>query len=155
MVFAMLRDQHKREALALLILRLGLAWFLLVWGITKFLAPVHFGKLYAYFHGLDLDRLVVFAMGAAQIAIAVAMILGLWRVVTYALGWLIHSVTIAVISGNLIAPFLIRDGFPANRNQTVALAAWCGFAAFYLLRDRDLWSLDIWWRRRRGATPPA
>jgi len=144
-----LTDQAKREALALLILRVGLAWFLLVWGITKLLAPAHYGKLYAYFHGLDLDRMIVFAMGAGQILIAIAMILGLWRAVTYALGWLIHTVTIVIISGNLIAPFVIRDGFPSNRNQSIALATWCGFTALYLLRGRDLWSLDAWRSRRR------
>ena len=37
-----------RGALAVLMLRLGLGWFLLVWGVTKFLAPGHYVKLYAY-----------------------------------------------------------------------------------------------------------
>lgn len=112
--------------------------------------PGHYVKLYAYFHGIALETMAVYAMGAAQTAIAAAMALGLWRRVFYALGWLNHTVTMAIVSGALIAPFAINNGYPTNRNQTVALAAWCGFAALYLLRGRDSWSLEEWLRRRRG-----
>jgi MYXO-CTERM domain-containing protein len=67
-----------------------------------------------------------------------------------------HTVTVIVILPSLIAPFVIEDGFPVNRNQAVALAAWAAFAALWLLRRRDHWSLDDWLARRRaGAAPSA
>ena len=50
---ARMQTPAARGALAVLLLRLGLGWFLLVWGVTKFLAPGHYVKLYAYFHGFD------------------------------------------------------------------------------------------------------
>ena len=113
-----------RGALAVLLLRLGLGWFLLVWGVTKFLAPGHYVKLYAYFHGFDLAASLPYYMGAGQTVVAVAIILGLWRRASYAAGLLIHTITVAVVIGELVTPFVIEKGFPAHRNQTIALAAW-------------------------------
>lgn len=138
-----------REALGLLILRLGLAWFLVVWAVNKILAPAQYQKIWGYFHGLDIGASMPLVMGAAQIVICLAMALGLWRVVTYALGFIMHAVTIAVILPSLIAPFVIEKGFPTNRNQAIAVAALAGFAALWLLRHRDHWSLDAWLARRR------
>ncbi len=139
----------RTDAAAVLVLRLGLGWFLMVWGVTKILAPGQAVKLYAYFHGVDLGAWMPYAMGGAEIALAAAIVLGLFGRVSYALGLLAHTVTIMVISGALLAPFVVEDGFPSNRNQSVAVAAWVGFIALYLLRGRDAWSLDAWIARRR------
>jgi len=92
-----------------------------------------------------------FVMGSLQIAICVAIAAGLWRTVSYALGFIMHSVTIVVIFPSLIAPFVITNGFPTNRNQAIAVAAWAGFAALWLLRNRDHWSLDAWLARRSST----
>lgn len=89
-----------------------------------------------------------YAMAAGQIIVCLAMVLGLWRVVSYAAGFAMHAVTVAIISPTLIAPFVISDnGFPTNRNQAIAVAALAGFAALWLLRHRDHWSLDAWLRK--------
>ena len=149
-VVAKTQDPAARAALAVLVLRLGLGWFLLVWGVTKFLAPGHYVKLYAYFHGFDLAASLPYYMGGGQTVVAVAIVLGLWRRASYAAGLLIHTITIAVIVGDLVTPFVIEKGFPAHRNQTVALAAWAGFIALYLLRDLDRWSVDGWLAARRA-----
>ena len=54
-------------------------------------------------------------------------------------------VTVIVILPSLIAPFVISDqGFPVNRNEAIALAALGGFAALWLLRHRDHFTLDSW-----------
>lgn len=139
-----------REPLALLILRLGLAWFLFVWAVNKILAPVQYQKIWAYFHGLEIGPSLPLAMGALQIAVCAAMALGLWRAVTYGLGFAMHAVTVAVILPGLLAPFAIENGFPVNRNQAIAVAALAGFAALWLLRRRDRWTLDVWLARRGG-----
>ena len=137
-----------REAAALFILRVGLAWFLLVWAVNKILAPGQYVKIWGYFYGIDLGASMPYAMAAGQIAVCIAMVLGLWRVVTYAAGFAMHAVTVAIISPALIAPFAINDnGFPVNRNQAIAVAALAGFAALWLLRHRDHWSLDA--RRKK------
>jgi hypothetical protein len=43
-----------QEALGLLLLRLGLAWFLFVWAVNKMLAPVQYAKLWGFFHGIEI-----------------------------------------------------------------------------------------------------
>lgn len=144
-------SSETREALGILILRIGLAWFLLVWGVNKFLAPGHYVKLYAYFHDLEIGASMPYYMGVGQTILAVAIVLGLWRRVSYGLGLVLHTVTMAVILESVLAPFLIEDGYPSNRNQSIAVAAWCGFLALYLLRSRDSWSLDRWLERRRNG----
>ena len=90
-------------------------------------------------------------MGAGQIVICGAMALGLFRVVSYGLAFAMHSVTIWVILPSLAAPFMVEDGFPVNRNASVAVAALVGFAALWLLRHRDHWALDVWWAKRRAG----
>ena len=137
--------QTRYEALGLLILRLGLAWFLFVWAVNKFLSPVQYQKIWGYFHGIEIGSTMPFVMGGAQIIICVAIALGFWRIVSYGLGFAMHAVTIIVISPNLAAPFIINaNGYPVNRNASIALAALAGFAALWLLRHRDHWSLDRW-----------
>lgn len=142
-------DAEKRDALALLILRLGLAWFLFVWAVNKILVPGQYEKIWGFFYGIDIGPNMPLYMGAAQAGICILIALGLWRVVTYALGFLMHSVTIAIIFPRLMAPFVVRDEFPVNRNSAIALAALAGFAALWLLRQRDHWSLDAWLAARR------
>lgn len=137
-----------REALGLLVLRVGLAWFLLVWAVNKILAPAQYQKIWGYFYGIDIGASVPYLMAAGQILVCIAMMLGLWRVVSYGLGVAMHAVTVAIITPALIAPFVINDnGYPTNRNQAIALAALGGFTALWLMRHRDHWSLDVWLRK--------
>ncbi len=143
--------QHRYEALGLLILRVGLAWFLMVWGVNKILAPGQYARIWGYFHGIEIGASMPYVMGGIQIVVCLAIMAGLWRVVTYALGFAMHAVTVAVIAPTLIAPFVIKDGFPTNRNQAIALAALGGFAALWLLRHRDHWSLDMWLKSRKAG----
>ena len=142
---------EQREALGLLILRVGLAWFLFVWAVNKILAPAQYERIWGSFHGVEIGATLPLIMGGLQIVICLAIALGFWRVLSYALGFLMHAVTVAVIAPKLIDPFVINDnGFPVNRNSAIALAALAGFAALWLLRHRDRWSLDVWIARRRS-----
>jgi len=142
--------QKWQESLGLLVLRLGLAWFLFVWAVNKILAPGQYVKLWGYFHGIEIGANAPYIMGGAQLVIILAMTFGLWRTLSYGLGLAMHTVTIVVIFPSLMAPFVINNGFPSNRNDAVAIAALAGFAALWLLRDRDHWSFDAWLARHRN-----
>jgi len=144
-------DKNLRyEALGLLILRIGLAWFLFVWAVNKLLAPVQYQKIWGYFHGIEIGSTMPYVMGGAQIVICLAMVLGLWRIVSYGLAFAMHAVTVVVISSRIAAPFVINaNGYPLNRNASIAVAALAGFAALWLLRHRDHWSLDQWIKLRQ------
>jgi uncharacterized membrane protein YphA (DoxX/SURF4 family) len=143
-----------RVASALLLLRLGLGYFLLVWGVNKFLAPKQTVAIWGYFYGIDISAWLPQLFGAGESIVAVAIIAGLARRLSYGTGLLIHGVTIVVISERLVAPFVIEDGFPVNRNLSVAVPALMAFAAMYLMRARDAWSLDNWIARHRAKTRP-
>lgn len=149
----MLRDADKRDAIALLILRLGLIWFLFVWAVNKIIEPGQYARIWGYFHGIDIGATMPFYMGTAQTIICVVAALRLWRSLSYGLLFLMHLVTVIVIAPSLIAPFVIEDGYPANRNHSIAIAALAGFAALWLLRQRDHFSLDAWWHRRKAPGP--
>ncbi|NQV59696.1 MAG: hypothetical protein HQ502_08505 [Alphaproteobacteria bacterium] len=140
-----------RDALALLLLRLGLAWFLFVWAVNKIIEPGQYVRIWGYFHGIDIGANMPYFMGGAQIFICVAVALGLWRNVSYGLLFAMHLVTVIVILPSLAAPFVIENNYPVNRNNAIALAALGGFAAIWLLRHHDHWSLDAWLARRKAA----
>ena len=103
-----------------------------------------------YFHGIPIGPDMPYYMGAAQIALSLAIMLGVFRTASYALGFVAHGVTVVVVLPSLLAPFVIEKDFPVNRNQAIALAALVGFAALWLLRHRDCWSVDAWWASRRS-----
>jgi len=140
-----------QEPLGMVLLRLGLAWFLFVWAVNKILAPEQYTKIWGYFHGIDIGATAPYVMGGVQIVICLAIALGFWRTISYGLGFAMHAVTTAVISSELIAPFVIKNGFPTNRNQAIALTAFAAFAALWLLRKRDVWSLDVCLAKRRAG----
>ncbi len=48
---------YKREALALLLLRLGLSWFLFVWAVNKIIEPGQYAQIWGYFHGIEIISL--------------------------------------------------------------------------------------------------
>ncbi len=103
----------KRDALALLLLRLGLAWFLFVWAVNKIFEPGQYVLIWGYFHGIDIGANLPYFMGGAQIVICIAAALGLWRTVSYGLLFAMHLMTVFVILPSLAAPFVIENNYPA------------------------------------------
>ncbi|MEH6402598.1 MAG: hypothetical protein V7750_04450 [Sneathiella sp.] len=144
-----MNEFDKRDAAALLILRLGLVWFLFVWAVNKIIEPGQYTRIWGYFHGVDIGVTMPYVMGGLQILICLIAALGLWRRVSYGLLFLMHLVTVIVIFPSLIDPFSIVDNFPVNRNNAIALTALSGFSALWLLRHRDHWSLDMWLSRSK------
>lgn len=141
----------RSEALGLLLLRVGCAWFIFVWAVNKFTAPGQYKWLVGKFDNIEVDLTDVYLIGAAQIVICIAVLIGLWRVVSYAALALLHAGTIYRIWPKLIDPFAISEkGFPMNRNSAIALAIFMAMVALWLLRDRDIWSVDAWLKRRRA-----
>lgn len=139
------------EALGLLLLRAGCAWFIFVWAMNKFFAPGQYAFILKRFDGIEAEFLQVYAIGAAQVAVCLLVFAGLWRGISYAALALLHAGTIYRIWPKLIDPFEISErGFPVNRNSAIALAIFMAMIALWLLRERDVWSVDGWRARRRG-----
>ena len=140
-----------RDGAALLILRLGLAWFLFLWAAHKIITPGQYAQLARHFDGVDPSIWQIYAAGGVQIALCLLAAMGFLRWVAYPALALMHLFTVTRRWEGFFDPFALNDrGFPVNRNQVIDLAVVAAFAALILLIHRDRWSLGGWLDRRDG-----
>jgi len=140
-----------RDGLALLILRLGLAWFIFLWAAHKIITPKQYQSLARNIDGVELDFTTIYAVAAVQIVICVLVALGALRWISYSALMVMHLFTVSRRWEGFLDPFaLSARGFPINRNQVIDLAVLGAMIALILLIHRDRFSLDAWWQRRRA-----
>ncbi len=118
---------------ALLALRITLGLFLLQWGVEKFVVPQANVFIWSHFYGMDVSQTLGYAFGAAEIAIALCMILGQFRTIVYGAALILHAVTVLVTWRQLIDPW----GDPINHLFTAGIPVLGGFLALFLLRHWD------------------
>lgn len=150
-----LSPTDKLDALAVLILRLGLIWFLFLWAIHKILATSQYQSLARNFDDVELSVTTVQLIGAAQILVLFLALIGIFRPFTYGAMALTHAFTVFRQWERYIDPFAINDrGFPVNRNVSISAAAMCAFLVLLLLIHRDHYSIggclkrkwkESWW----------
>ena len=138
----------KRIPAALLILRFFLAIFLLQWSIEKLMLPDAAARIASGFYGLTLPAPASYALGVAELILSLALLLGVYRTVSYGLALLVHTVTVVVSWRQLFDPWgLAKIG---NHLWISTWPTWGGFAALFLMRQRDSWTVDGW---RAPASP--
>lgn len=139
----------RRDALAVLILRLGLIWFLFLWAIHKILATGQYQNLARNFDEVELGATTVQLIGGAQIAVLVLALIGIFRPFTYGAMAVTHAFTVSRQWDRYIDPFAISErGFPVNRNVSVSAAVMCAFIVLLLLIHRDHYSLGGYLKRK-------
>lgn len=139
----------QRDGAALLILRLGLAWFMFLWAIHKVITPKQYQGLAKNFDGVTLSLEQIYLMAAVQITLCVLVALGLFRPFSYGALTLMHFFTVTRRWAGFFDPFALSDrGFPIHRNQVIDLAVLGAFVALLLLMHRDRWSLSALIARR-------
>ncbi len=128
-------DPVLRRALtqALLALRITLAVFLLQWGVEKFVVPESTSAIWSHFYGLALPPIGGYLFGLIEIALAVCILLGLFRTVAYGAGVALHLVTVLVSWRQLLDPW----GDPINHLFIAGLPVLGAFVALFLLRHWD------------------
>jgi uncharacterized membrane protein YphA (DoxX/SURF4 family) len=137
--------EEGRDALALLILRCALAWFLFVWAVNKILEPQQYAGVWANIHGIPIGQSLPYVFGAAQILVCLMIFAGYKRGVSYRLGLAMHGVTVALILPSILLPFAgLSEDYLLARLRTDTVPILAGFVALLLLRHRDRWSLDAW-----------
>src|SRR5258707_2172456 len=134
----MLPPADKRVAAALLILRFFLGIFLLQWSIEKLVLPSSAIRIAQNFYGLSLPTGASYALGIAELALALALLLGAFRTLSYGLSLIVHTVTVVVSWRHLFYPY----GFAqvGNHLWISTWPTWGGFAALFLLRSRATYS---------------
>ena len=74
-----LSPQDRLDALALLILRLGLAWFIFLWAAHKIITPAQYQSLARNIDGVEVSLAQVYLAGAVHIALSLLVALGVLR----------------------------------------------------------------------------
>lgn len=140
--------QRRQFGAALAILRIALGLFLLVWGLEKFIVTERSVAIYGYFYGISVSTTVTYALGALESALALAIIIGAFRRWSYGIALLVHAATTVATVRLIIDPWGLISGEPQHL-YLAAVPILAAFAALYLLRDLDCFSLDEW---RAGAS---
>lgn len=143
-----LTSNDKVDAFALLVLRLGLAWFIFLWAAHKIITPGQYQSLARHFDGVDLSLFQVYLTGSVQIAICICVGLGVFRYLSYSSLLIMHFFTVMRRWERFIDPFAVNDrGFPVNRNAVIDLAVLAAMVALVLLIRRDHFSFGGWLNR--------
>ena len=141
------------DGAALLILRLGLAWFIFLWAAHKIITPAQYQDLARNFDGVEVSLTQVYLAGGAQIALCLMVAFGVLRTLSYTSLLIMHFFTVTRRFAGFFDPFALNDkGFPINRNQVIDLAVLAAFVALVLLIRRDHFSFGGWLARRRGKS---
>lgn len=122
--------QHKLQW-SLFSLRLGVFIVMFVWTLDKFINPGHSSKIFQHFYGVSgVAESMVYVLGALQLVLVLAFLMGIKKRFTYGLVLLLHA-------GSTFSAFAnYLDAF----NNLLFFAAWPMLAAcfaLYLLRDED------------------
>jgi len=133
-------DENLARALhrALLVLRIALGLFLLQWGVEKFVMPQNTVGIWGHFYGINVSETVGYLFGAAEIAIAVCMFLGMFRTVAYGAAVVLHTLSVLVSWRQLLHPW----ADPANHLFIAGVPVLGGLIALFLLRHWDRGVLD-------------
>ncbi|QBF31727.1 hypothetical protein [Thalassococcus sp. S3] len=141
----------RKDALATLVLRLGLVWFIFLWAAHKIITPGQYQGLARHFDGVDLSFSQIYIAAGIQIALCLLAALGMFRIASYGGLALMHLFTVTRRWEGYLDPFALNDrGFPVNRNQVIDLAVLAAFVALLLLIHRDHFSLGGWLSRKQG-----
>jgi putative oxidoreductase len=130
-----MRDDALTQALsrALLVLRITLGLFLLQWGVEKFVVPQNTVAIWSHFYGLNVSQALGYLFGAAEIAIAVCLFLGLFRTPAYGAAVGLHAVSVLVSWRQLLNPW----GDPVNHLFIASVPVLGALIALFLLRHWD------------------
>jgi putative oxidoreductase len=143
-------ELDKRIPAALLILRFFLAMFLLQWSIEKLILPDAAARIASNFYGVMLPVSASYVLGVAELILSLALLVGFYRTISYSLSLVVHTVTVVVSWRQLFDPWgLAKVG---SHLWISTWPTWGGFAALFLMRDWDTWTVDGW-RESRSALP--
>ena len=123
----------QRVSLVLLITRIGVFIAMMIWVLDKFIKPEHTAAVFESFYGIGgISVGISYVLGAIQLAIMIAFLLGFQKTISYGLVLFMHAASTLVSFPRYLAPF--------ESSNILFFAAWpmlaACFALFYL-RDLD------------------
>ena len=125
-------NDDKTLSTSLLLLRLALAVFLLVWVFQKILVPAGAAGVFKNFYGAELSPAIVLGLGIAQLLLVLTFAAGALKTWTYGAIVLMNLSSLVVASPRLIDPYKVP-----NALFWASLPVLAASIALFLLRDRD------------------
>ena len=159
-------ELSKRLNIALLVMRLGIGAFLLVWASLKFFRPEWMVNVFRNTYGLGFVAAdYAYVVGTLQLCVVLLFIVGLWRTPVYGFVTIMHGT--GVVGSLLNGSVLFKGGlikalstgvfeigytrFPANLLWT-SVATLAALIALFMLRHDDGFTVDGF-RNRKAVSP--
>ena len=117
----------KNMGLALLLLRVGLGVFLLLWSVDKLIAPGKTVVIFEHFYHLPIGSALAQAIGVAELLLSISIILGFKKTLSYGLGAALHGVSTLstyVCSGSDLPPTCLGR-FWEDTHTAYGVLPWC------------------------------
>ena len=135
---------RKQLGISLLLLRLGIAAVFLIWTIDKFVNPGHAAAVFEKFYKVPgLSETMAYVVGAVQMALVIAFIVGLFRTWTYGLILIMHAISTFTSWEKYIDPWT----YP-HLLFYAAIPMLSACVALFLLRRYDIYSVDACMRAK-------
>ncbi|GJL91638.1 hypothetical protein [Hyphococcus sp.] len=118
-------------SVTLFLLRITVALVMAVWALDKIMNPGHAGAVFSNFYGIELGSAGLKAIGALQLAIIFAFLVGFLKTVSYGVILLMHAGSTLSSWQQYLAPF----------DNLLFFGAWPMLAAcvgLFLLRRDDV-----------------
>ena len=131
----------QRLSIALLISRLALGIFLLLWALEKFIVSQATEQIWSNFYRLDLSTSVITILAVLQTILAIASIADIFRPITYGVASNINAVSPISIWRQLFDPWGATAGGIANHLFLAGIPVLAGFASLYILYSWGFLSL--------------
>lgn len=127
-----------RLGISLLLLRIGVFAVMLMWTVDKFVNPDHaIGVFKAFYFFPEVSHTVAYAIGAVEIVLIFAFVIGLWKTFTYGAVLILHGISTILSFKAHFAPW--------EGPHILFFTAWPMLAAciaLFLMRDEDrVWSV--------------
>ncbi len=130
-----------RLEVSLLVMRVAVAAFLLVWALDKVIAPEHGRAVFSHFYFMpDLPAQAITGLGIVQMAVIAGFAAGFAKLWTYGAALAMHAASTLSTYAHLIRPW--AEGSELLFWAAVPVLA--ALIALFLLRDEDrLLSIDV------------
>ena len=117
----------------LLILRITIGLFLLQWGVEKFITPGTTAMIFSHFYMIDgLPVNAATILGSLQCLVAVSVLTGFQKKISYLLAFLIHSVSTIATIGPMLSPY-----DPGNHLFFTGVPVLAAMGLLWYMRDSD------------------
>lgn len=135
------------------LLRIGLGFFLLLWGVDKLVATEGAKGIFSNFYLMDIGVGPVQILGAAEILLGAAIMAGLFRTLSYGLGLAAHGVSTIASWKQLLDPWGLIWGGPNAHLFLAAIPVLAAFIVLFLNRHDTYMTLDARWRSGMAEPP--